>query len=338
MTRRSPLSAALTAVAVVLATLVVFLAPARALTNCSVSAGDQAVDSEEQQLLELINEYRVANGRAPLAMDPAVTRAAAWFARDMATKDYIAYDHVDSLGRNVPTRLTQCDVAFTAYAENIAWGFATAEDVFEAWRDSPTHNTNMLRPEVTRAGIGRAFDAASAADWYWVLDLTAPATGGTTTTAAPTTTTVAPTTTSIVLPTTSSSIVLPTTTSVVLPTTSSSVVLPTTSSSIVLPTTTSIVLPTIPSTTTTSTPLPTTTTSIASTTTTVTLPPSGGTCAALLASRAQTNAQITAMEQALARSLSGAELQARIAQLEQIRAAYNAHMNQTLAQAGCLAG
>jgi uncharacterized protein YkwD len=324
VTRRSPLSAALTAVAIVLGTFVVFLTPARALTNCSVSAADQAVDAEEQQLLTLVNQYRVANGRAPLAMDPNVTRAAAWFARDMASKNYVGADHVDSFGRNIPTRLTQCDVAFTAWAENIAWGFDMAEEVFTAWQNSAVHNTNMLRPEVSLAGIGRAFDAASEFDWYWVLDLTAPAAGGTTTTtAAPTTTT---TTTA---PTSTTTTAAPTTTTTAAPTTTTTVA-PTTTTTVASTTTTTTGGPT-----TTTTAPSTTTTLPATSTTSVTTPPSGERCAALAAYRTQMNAQITAIEQALARSLSGAQLQAQIAQLEQIRATSNAQISAAQAQAGC---
>ncbi|HEX2047935.1 MAG TPA: CAP domain-containing protein [Acidimicrobiales bacterium] len=323
MTRRNPLSAALTAVAIVLGTFVVFLTPARALTNCTVSAADQAVDAEEQQLLALVNQYRLANGRAPLTMDPDVTRAAAWFARDMASKNYVGADHVDSFGRDIPTRLAQCDVAFTAWAENIAWGYDMAEEVFTAWRNSPTHNTNMLRPEVTLAGIGRAFDAASEFDWYWVLDLTAPAAGGTTTT------TTAPTTTTTVVPTTTTT-VASTTTTTVAPTTTTTTVAPTTTTT-VAPTTTTTPVPT----TTTTTVAPTTTTVAPTSTTSVTTPPSGDRCAALLAYRNQVNGQITGIEQALARSLSGAELQAQIARLEQIRATSNAQVDAARAGAGC---
>lgn len=339
MTRRNPLSAALTAVAVVLGTFVVFLAPAGALTNCSVSGGDQAVDPAEQELLNLVNEYRVANGRGPLAMDPDVTRAAAWFARDMATKNYIGADHRDSFGRDIQTRLTQCDVSFNWWAENVAWGYTTAQEVFDQWRNSPTHDTNMLRPQVTLAGVGRAFNASSDADWYWVLDLTSPGSGATTTT-GPTTTVVPPPPT-IVVPTTipappttfpSSTVPVPTT----FPVPTTAFPLPT----FPVPTTAFPVPPTVPVPTTvgptTSTVPQPTTTSIATTSTTgVTVPPSDASCASLLASRAEMNAQITTLQQALARSLSGAELQARIAELERTRALANAQMNALLADAGC---
>ncbi|HEX2157396.1 MAG TPA: CAP domain-containing protein [Actinomycetes bacterium] len=155
-----------------LASLAAVASPAQAQAACPVSAGDQAIDAEEQQLLHLINDYRAANGRYALVLDPTVTTAAAWFSRDMATQNYFPLDHIDLNGRNIPQRLTWCGVVYNAWAENIYGGSPEAEVVFEAWRNSAIHNTNMLRPEVYLAGIGRAFNAGSALQWYWTLDLT----------------------------------------------------------------------------------------------------------------------------------------------------------------------
>lgn len=169
--------------------------PARAQTaGCSVSAQDQAVDAEEQALLGLINQYRQANGKSALVMHSDVTRAAAWFSHDMATRNYFPYNHNDSDGRSIDQRLTWCGVSFSNWAENIYAGSPAAQAVFDAWRASSTHSTNMLRDGVTSAGIARAYEAGSTYAWYWTLDLTDSA-GGTTGTTRPVTTTT-PTTTS----------------------------------------------------------------------------------------------------------------------------------------------
>ena len=162
--------------AVAAVSLTALPSPAGAQTApCPVSSADLAVDAEEQQLLDLVNTYRVNNGRARLAMDTAVTRAAAWFSRDMATKNYFAPTHVDSNSRDIPTRLTWCGVAWQAYRENIYAGSPEAETVFEAWRTSPVHNTNMLATDITLAGVARSHNPASQYGWYWVMDYTAPA-------------------------------------------------------------------------------------------------------------------------------------------------------------------
>lgn len=164
--------------------------PAGAQTAaCSVSAQDQAIDAEEQALLGLINQYRQANGKNALAMHSDVARAAAWFSRDMATRNYFPYNHVDSNGRSIDQRLNWCAVSFSNWAENIYAGSPAAQAVFDAWRASSTHNTNMLRDGVTSAGIARAYDAGSTYGWYWTLDLTDSAAGSTSTTRPVTTTT-----------------------------------------------------------------------------------------------------------------------------------------------------
>jgi uncharacterized protein YkwD len=164
--------------------------PASAQTaDCAVSTSDQGVDVEEQNLLVLINQYRQNNGKNALAMEPSVTRAAAWFSRDMATKNYFPYDHVDSNGRGISQRLSWCGVGYSNWAENIYAGSPDAQSVFNAWKASSSHNTNMLREGITAAGIARAYGTGTTYGWYWTLDLTNTAAGATTTTRPPGTTT-----------------------------------------------------------------------------------------------------------------------------------------------------
>jgi uncharacterized protein YkwD len=174
-------------VAVAAASLTALPGPARAQTApCPVSSSDLTVDAEEQQLLDLVNNYRATNGRSALTMDTAVTRAAAWFSRDMATLNYFPPNHVDSNGRDIPTRLTWCGVPWQAWRENIYAGSPEAETVFEAWRNSPVHNTNMLATDITLAGVARSFNAASQFGWYWAMDYTTPAAGASAVTAGST--------------------------------------------------------------------------------------------------------------------------------------------------------
>ena len=188
--------------AMVLGLLVGSASPGWAQTvgACPVSTEDQAVDAEEQSLLGLINQYRQSNGKSALSMHPGVTRAAAWFSRDMATKNYFPGNHVDSNGRSVDQRLSWCGVSYSNWAENIYAGSPNAQDVFNAWRASASYNANMLRDGVTSAGIARAYAAGSTYGWYWTLDLTNTAAQTTPTTATATTTTRPPATTTTTRP------------------------------------------------------------------------------------------------------------------------------------------
>ncbi len=200
MTQASRCAAWLCATATILfAALAGTWSPASAQTaDCAVSTSDQGVDVEEQNLLVLINQYRQSNGKNALATEPSVTRAAAWFSRDMATKNYFPYDHVDSNGRGISQRLSWCGVGYSNWAENIYAGSPDAQSVFNAWKASSSHNTNMLREGITAAGIARAYGTGTSYGWYWTLDLTNTAAGATTTTTTrppgTTTTTTRPTT------------------------------------------------------------------------------------------------------------------------------------------------
>jgi uncharacterized protein YkwD len=171
--------------------------PAAAAVNCTVSAADLAVDSEEQALLNGINAYRQQNGLTPLQFSNTLRVAAPWLSRDMATKNY--FSHTDSLGRSYSTRLTDCGypAATAATGENIYYGSGTdtggqgcglnvdgtfnvlgsgfcgdAAHTLSAWKHSPGHNANLLNSSFRVAGIGRASTSSSASgSWYWTLDL-----------------------------------------------------------------------------------------------------------------------------------------------------------------------
>ncbi len=326
MTRKNLIAVALTSAALILGAAVVLVSPARALTNCTVSAGNAALDAEEQQMLILINNYRAANGLNPLIADPNANRAAAWMSQDMAARAVTVLSHVDSSGREPGTRLTQCDAPWTRAGENIAAGNASAAATFEQWRISPPHNANMLDPRFTHAGIGRASNPASLYGWYWTLNLTVPAATTSTTSVAPTTTSttsVAPTTTLVAPTTTSTTSVAPTTT-LVAPTTTTLVLLP---APVVPPS----VLPPLPP----PVPPPPVLPPLPGATP---LPPTGDTCTSLAGARTVMNANITAAEQLLSAFAGGPGLSPIIAHLEQARASINAQFDLARAHAGCAPG
>lgn len=327
MTRRRTLHAALASTALALSAALTFLSPAGAQTACSVSADDQAVDTEEAQLLDLVNQYRSQQGLRALSLDSALTRAAAWYSRDMATKDYFYNNHVDSLGRNIPTRVTQCGATWNYVTENIAAGYASAEETFEQWRQSPGHNSAMLHPDVTRAGIGRAFNSASYYKWYWTLDLTA---GGSTANVGPTTNVAPPTSpppTATISPVTVDSARF-----------TPSLSPPPDLDTAVVPPSNDVPRPVdIPSAPATVTPLVTAPEPVALPVETTTGPVLPGVCAILQAQKAAADGQLAAVRQAVAGSLGVGELAWVAAQLEEVRDRTTAHLDAARAAAGCSA-
>lgn len=132
---------------------------------------DPAIDNYESDFLALLNEYRTSNGRQPLSLNLQLTAASDWYACDMATDNYWHHDHSDN---ETPLRYPPERAAAFGYSggvgENIAGGFAAAQDVFTAWQGSPGHNANMLNSSYTVIGVARYYDPASDFRYYWVTD------------------------------------------------------------------------------------------------------------------------------------------------------------------------
>ena len=86
----------------------------------------------------------------------------------MAQNAYFAHD---DLTRTWVDRIRDCGYGYNTWlGENIAAGFSTAQSVFDAWRNSPGHNANMLGANYTAIGIGRSYLAGSPYGWYWTTD------------------------------------------------------------------------------------------------------------------------------------------------------------------------
>lgn len=156
-----------TALALGLAILAIAISPAVGAGSCDVSPGETAQDDQESAFLVILNGYRAEHGLGPLALSGGLTRAAAWMARDLATHDYFA--HTSSDGRLPYQRAQDCGYPSAGVGENIAGGIplATAQAVFDAWRNSPGHNANMLG-SYSAVGIAREFGGPYGV--YWVTD------------------------------------------------------------------------------------------------------------------------------------------------------------------------
>src|SRR5204863_151458 len=76
-----------------------------ALSTNIYAQSQPTLDSEEQQFLTLINNYRAQNNLVPLQVSVTLTNSSKWFSQDMATKNYFPSNHVDSLGRDPFVRM-----------------------------------------------------------------------------------------------------------------------------------------------------------------------------------------------------------------------------------------
>lgn len=128
----------------------------------------RADGSEAERLLELINGYRQENDVAPLVPSETLLTTAGRHSEDMATYGFFSHESEESSyypeGFELTERTAREGYPTNVYlAENIAWGQDTAKEVFEDWRLSPDHDTNMLNGYYTAAGIGYSGS-------YWTAD------------------------------------------------------------------------------------------------------------------------------------------------------------------------
>lgn len=122
---------------------------------------------DEQRALEMINQYRIRSGVAPLRLDPRLSAIAAAYARTMATTDRMGHD-VDGKSP-LPIRLHGAGYPFSNAGENVAAGYRTLAEAFSGWRQSPPHDRGMKDPDMTLMGIGTAYNPNSKYKVFWSL-------------------------------------------------------------------------------------------------------------------------------------------------------------------------
>jgi len=134
-----------------------------------IQAEAQSIDSEEQAMFSLINDYRAQNGKSQLKISASLTRAAEWMSGDMAAKNY--FSHTDSQGRDPFVRMTAFGYNYpTGRGENLAAGYNDAIRTFNQWKASPSHNSAMLNGNYNVVGVARVFGANTTYKWYWTTD------------------------------------------------------------------------------------------------------------------------------------------------------------------------
>ncbi|MCC6290509.1 hypothetical protein IT398_00305 [Candidatus Nomurabacteria bacterium] len=107
-----------------------------------------------EALVALTNETRQATSLPDLETNSLLTRAAQLKAEDMATRGY--FSHQSPEGEEPWTWLDKVGYKFSYAGENLAVNFFDSRDVAEAWRRSPTHEANLIRPVFSEIGIGVA--------------------------------------------------------------------------------------------------------------------------------------------------------------------------------------
>ncbi|PSL42441.1 putative YkwD family protein [Salsuginibacillus halophilus] len=122
-------------------------------------AGNSEVESSEmsafeQEVVDLTNEERAAQGLAPLEPHNELANVAEIKSEDMRDNNYFSHDS--------PTYGSPFDmletygVNYRTAGENIAAGQRTPEEVVDGWMNSDGHRANILDESYTHIGIGHA--------------------------------------------------------------------------------------------------------------------------------------------------------------------------------------
>jgi uncharacterized protein YkwD len=135
------------------------------------SAAPPGADLAVSRVVDLTNGERQKASLTPLTVNPNLNVAAQRYAEAMATGSCVAHTCPP-----VPELTKRVELAgyggWGRLAENVAAGQHSADEVVVAWMGSEGHRNNILQPDVTEIGVGRA--AGESYGVYWVQVFGAP--------------------------------------------------------------------------------------------------------------------------------------------------------------------
>ena len=136
----------------------------------SIAVREGTVDAGEAA--RLISRYRQSRRLSAVSVDPALMRIAASHSRRMAEDNKMA--HVLPGEGSFSQRLRAGGFAGGPAAENVAAGQDSLAEVLESWRNSPSHDRNLLYPGVTGIGIALSIAPGTRYEKFWTLVLGGP--------------------------------------------------------------------------------------------------------------------------------------------------------------------
>lgn len=174
-------------VAVVVASVIVFLTTASGANSAPSTTGalEGPVAASElaaavrlhppkptsviDTVVALVNEERAVWGLAPLTADSRLHSAAQGHSDYQASTG--AMSHTGSGGSTAGQRIAAAGFPWRSCAENVAYGYSSAEAVVAAWMNSTGHRNNILSAN-THVGVGLAYSGSGTP--YWTLVFATP--------------------------------------------------------------------------------------------------------------------------------------------------------------------
>ncbi|MDQ0988922.1 CAP domain-containing protein [Streptomyces sp. V3I7] len=139
-------------------------ATASASTSAATATSTSANSSSTiARIVELVNIERSKVGCQAVTLNSTLNKAAQAHSADMAAHQNMS--HTGSDGSSPADRITRAGYAWSAYGENVAYGYSTPDQVMAGWMSSPGHKANILNCSFNEIGVGLAQPGS-----YWTQD------------------------------------------------------------------------------------------------------------------------------------------------------------------------
>ena len=107
----------------------------------------------EQDIINLVNDHRVANGLPVLSVLNLISKEAIDHTNYMIKNGEISHDNFSTRHQNLVINANARSVA-----ENVAYGYKTSQGVVNGWLNSNGHKKNIENKEFTHIGISMKKD------------------------------------------------------------------------------------------------------------------------------------------------------------------------------------
>lgn len=138
--------------------------------DCTTPSSGMTMTTAEMNLgaevLVLVNQERSAQSLGAVSWHGGLEQVAFEHSWDMATRGF--FDHTNPCGAQPWDRVSGAGISWTAVAENIARGPATASAVMAGWMGSSGHRANILDSRMTHCVIG-VYQGGGDTWWTMVL-------------------------------------------------------------------------------------------------------------------------------------------------------------------------
>ena len=108
----------------------------------------------ESDILTLVNEYRISQGLSSLTTLNIISGVADGHTSYMISTGTVSHDNFDSRAQALITNANAKKVS-----ENVAYGYNTAQGVFNGWLKSPSHKKIIEIVSLTHFGISTKTDS-----------------------------------------------------------------------------------------------------------------------------------------------------------------------------------